>query len=159
MSVAIYDLAADIWPYIKREAISMPAVEQDQQHQPAAQDILVVDDEDSITSLLAEVLMDAGYQVRVAHDGAGALLAIQESLPALVLMDIAMPVMTGDEVLRHLRGHGYRLLPVVMMSAGHQLHPMLREGATAVIPKPFDIDVVLDIVTSALGRDLYEGLN
>jgi CheY-like chemotaxis protein len=108
--------------------------------------ILVVDDEVEIATFVAEILRDEGYRVRIAHDGGSALMDIMQHPPALVMLDIAMPVMVGDDVLRFLRRNGYGDLPVVIMTAG--LHPEIyrRSGATEVLPKPFDIDTLLEIV-------------
>ena len=64
---------------------------------------MVADDEISITSFIVDALTDEGYRVRVFHDGASALLAIQADLPALVLLDHAMLAMTGMELLIQLR--------------------------------------------------------
>lgn len=100
-------------------------------------DILIVDDEPSIAHLLVDILTDAGYQTRIATNGAEALLMIQESIPSLILLDMAMPVMNGYELLLYLRSHGYPDLPIVMMSAGTFIHQMRALGATDILPKPF----------------------
>lgn len=112
----------------------------------AAQRILVVDDEPAIATLIADTLEEEGYQVRIHHDGASALLDIINDPPDLMLLDIAMPVMVGDELLRYLRRHGYPDLPVIVMTAG--LHPeqYLAQGANAVLPKPFDLQKMVDLV-------------
>ena len=109
-------------------------------------DILVVDDEVPIAEFIAAALQEEGYPVRTAHDGASALLEIIERPPRLVLLDIAMPVMVGDELLRYLRRKGFAHLPVIVMTAG--LHPeiYLSQGANDVLPKPFDMEVLLDKV-------------
>lgn len=111
--------------------------------------ILVADDEWSIRSFVSEVLEDAGYLVQAVGDGASALAAIHQAPPALVLLDIAMPVMTGDETLHRLRTEGYTL-PIVVMTAGTQPERFLALRATAVLPKPFSIDALLTVVTKAL---------
>jgi DNA-binding response OmpR family regulator len=109
-------------------------------------DILVVDDEVPIAEFIAAALQEEGYPVRIAHDGASALLEIVERRPSLVLLDVAMPVMVGDELLRNLRQNGYADLPVIIMTAG--LHPeiYLSQGANDVLPKPFDMEVLLEKV-------------
>ena len=109
-------------------------------------DILVVDDEVPIAQMIATALQEEGYPVRFVHDGASALLEILARPPCLVLLDIAMPVMVGDELLRYLRRNGYTDLPVIVMTAG--LHPdiYLSQGATEVLPKPFDMEVMFEKV-------------
>jgi two-component system nitrogen regulation response regulator NtrX len=103
------------------------------------QRILVVDDEAPIAGLIADMLEDEGYSVRIHHDGASALIDILKDPPALLILDIAMPVMVGDELLRYLRRHGYEHLPVVVMTAGLRPDQYLAQGANVVIAKPFDL--------------------
>jgi len=109
-------------------------------------DILVVDDEMPIAQFIASVLQEEGYGVRIAHDGASALLEIIARPPCLVLLDIAMPVMVGDELLRYLRRKGYQDLPIIIMTAGLTPETYLAQGATDVLPKPFDMQLLLDKV-------------
>lgn len=112
--------------------------------------ILIADDEQPITEFVREVLVDEGYSVRIVHDGASALLAIESYQPDLVILDVAMPVMTGDEVLRRLRAGRFRTLPVIMATAGMHPQRFLNEGATATLAKPFDIDELLTLISQSL---------
>lgn len=113
-------------------------------------DILVVDDEVEIAEFIADILRDEGYTVRILHDGASALLAIFQASPGLVILDIAMPAMMGDELLRYLRRNGFHDLPIIIMTAGVHPHVFLAQGATDVLAKPFDVDVLLDKVAHYL---------
>ena len=93
------------------------------------------------------VVDENGSTIRLVRgDSASALVEITNHPPALVLLDIAMPVMIGDELLRHLRGNGFEELPVIVMTAG--LHPERYRlaGADEVLPKPFDIDALIAAV-------------
>lgn len=119
-------------------------------HKQPARDILVVDDDHAIAQFVSEVLYEEGYTVRVAHDGGSALLEILRDPPGMLFLDVAMPVMVGDELLRHLRSQGYSDLPVIIMTAG--LHPetYMSAGASAVMPKPFTVDRLLDLATHYL---------
>lgn len=108
--------------------------------------ILVVDDERSITEFVSDALLDEGYAVEVVHDGASALLTIQRGPPDLVLLDVGMPVMTGDELLRRLRGDSFSDLPVIIMTAGTNPEQYLDDGANAILKKPFSLDLLLDSV-------------
>ncbi len=112
-------------------------------------DILIVDDEAQIARLLAEVLTDAGYRVRVANTGARALAAVREQPPALILLDNMMPGLTGLDVLRSLRAEGFEKLPVIMTSAATSAEPLIRAGATDFLPKPFSSMTCL-IVSSGI---------
>ncbi len=109
-------------------------------------DVLIVDDEPPIAEFIADVLEEEGYRVRVLHDGAAALLEIMRRRPGLVILDVAMPVMMGDELLRYLRRHGYGDLPIVIMTAGMNPQSYLAYGAAAVLPKPFDVQSLLTVV-------------
>lgn len=122
---------------------------------PASNHVLVVDDEVPIAELVAEVLREEGYTVRIAHDGASALLDISMHCPGLVILDVAMPVLVGDELLRYLRRNGYDTLPVIMMTAGANPEVYYAHGATEVLPKPFDLNVLVDKVTTLLSQEAH----
>lgn len=108
--------------------------------------ILVVDDEGEIVKLIAEVLADEGYTIRSAHDGPSALYAVATSPPALVLLDYWMPGMTGAEVLEQIRATSSPDLPIILMSAGTRADMAQQSGATAFLPKPFDITALISCV-------------
>jgi two-component system response regulator ChvI len=112
--------------------------------------ILVVDDELPIIHILVELLGEEGYVVRVARDGASALIAIRESPPDLVVLDVAMPVMTGEELLHILRTTDFPTLPVIIATAGLNPERFLAQGATAVVSKPFELEPFLATVDRAL---------
>jgi DNA-binding response OmpR family regulator len=120
-------------------------------------DILIVDDEAPIAELLADVLQDEGYNVRVARDGASALLEIIKRPPGLVLLDVAMPVMLGSDLLVYLRRHGFSDLPIIIMTAGLSPLLYLTQGATEVLPKPFDVNVVVEKVAQYLPQGRSAG--
>ena len=109
-------------------------------------DILIVDDEQPITELLAEVLADAGYRVRIAYDGMETLAAVKEQMPALILLDHMLPGITGRDVMRALRAQGFVDLPVIMMSAAAPAEPLLQAGATDFLPKTFFLDDLLECI-------------
>lgn len=115
-----------------------------------AAEILVVDDHHEITDLVAEALADEGFEVRVAHDGASALRMVQERRPDLLLLDVAMPVMTGDEVLRYLRSLGHRDLPVILMTADRTPERFSALGANQLLRKPFDLGRLIQLVSAAV---------
>ena len=112
--------------------------------------ILVVDDEHLITDFVSDLLTDEGYTVRVAHDGASALLAIRADPPHLVMLEVAMPVMTGEEVLRELRANDFPDLPIIVATAGMHPERFLSQGATDVLSQPFDVTQLLALVSHRL---------
>ena len=92
-------------------------------------EVLIVDDEAPIAELLSDVLQDEGYNIRIARDGASALLEIIRRPPGLVLLDVAMPVMLGSDLLVYLRQHGFSDLPIIIMTAGLSPLVYLAQGA------------------------------
>jgi DNA-binding response OmpR family regulator len=108
--------------------------------------ILVVDDDHTVVALLVDLLNEEGYRVRYAFDGQAALREIARDAPDLVLTDMTMPHVNGVSLAGRLRLSGW-MMPVVLMSAGY--------GAADVpgfpfVAKPFDLDVLLQVVTHAL---------
>lgn len=83
----------------------------------ASDNILIVDDEESIRRSLAGILSDEGFSTEDAPDGEKALERLRQGLPDLVLLDIAMPGRDGISILEELR-QLWPELPVIMMS-GH----------------------------------------
>ena len=138
------------YPRAERQQILQPATPV--KNMQASNDILIVDDEAPIAQLLADVLQDEGYSIRIARDGASALLEIMKRPPGLVLLDVAMPVMLGSDLLVYLRRHGFGDLPIIIMTAGLSPLVYLAQGATEVLPKPFDVDVVMETVAHYLPR-------
>jgi CheY-like chemotaxis protein len=107
--------------------------------------ILIVDDDQSIAELMAELLNDEGYRVAIAADGASAVAMARRALPALVFTDSMMPGMGGSELIRELRRHPKtRSIPVVLMSS---VYPGDRRTlGVPFLAKPFGIDEVLELV-------------
>lgn len=110
--------------------------------------IFVVDDEASIADLLVELLTDEGYSVLSALTGEEALTIIAAHEPALLLLDLLMPKMSGAEVIEELATAGYTDLPIIVMTAAPKDAAQLlaTKGISSVIIKPFDIDEVLACV-------------
>jgi two-component system response regulator MprA len=97
---------------------------------------------------VTEVLEEAGYLIRAVGDGSTALSLIHTYRSSLALLDVAMPVMMGDEALRRLRADGL-VLPVIIMTAGTGPRRFLHVDASAVLPKPFTLEQFLAVVALA----------
>lgn len=110
--------------------------------------VLVVDDDALIRDTLATALSDEGYAVRVAPDGQIALETLYEWLPDLIVLDMMMPVMDGPAFRAAQRGlEPAANIPVIVLSAAHNIHARAAGlGATAVLPKPFDLGILLATV-------------
>jgi putative two-component system response regulator len=108
--------------------------------------LLVVDDDPGVSGLLLHVLRAEGYDVEVARDGVEALESLRRRRPDLVLLDIDMPRMTGDEVCRRLKADpATRLVPVIIITAQADLPRRLdawEYGADEFLSKPFQTKVV-----------------
>jgi len=118
-------------------------------------DILVVDDETDIVNLVVELLQDEGYEVRSAFNGEMALAAIERQQPAMILMDMYMPQMTGIMLLEHLRASGISNIPVVLMTASPRAAETVAEVALVdYLAKPFDIEQLLQCVARNFRRDV-----
>jgi CheY-like chemotaxis protein len=111
--------------------------------------ILIADDEEFIVDLLATLLEDEHYRVLRAYDGEQALLAAQRENPQLIITDIMMPRMTGTELATRLRAQEQATTstPIILMSA---VRSPIAIPNTIYLPKPFDIDHVLELVTLLL---------
>lgn len=114
--------------------------------------ILVVDDDAEIRELLHDLLTDEGFRVNVASDGKEALDILQREGGWVILLDLMMPKMTGQEVVERLKTDQALLQDnkVVLMSAGWRLaregHALKSDIVVAALPKPFEIDEVLSLL-------------
>ncbi len=118
--------------------------------------LLVVDDDPFIARLLEIELRAAGYDVRVASDGAQALVAAQERCPDLVLADVMMPNMDGFELTRRLRQDPRTAAVSIIMLTARGLSADKLEGfaigADDYIVKPFDTPELLARIRGVLRR-------
>ncbi len=127
------------------------------------QDILVVDDSVDSLQLLKDMLGKAGYHVRVASDGALALLSVAFNPPDLILLDVKMPDMDGFEVCRRLKSDvKSRDIPVIFISGLGEISQRVQGfnvGGVDYITKPFEVEEVLARVKTQLRlRELAEKL-
>jgi diguanylate cyclase (GGDEF)-like protein/PAS domain S-box-containing protein len=118
--------------------------------------ILIVDDRVINLEFLAMLLGYAGYRVLRSVDGAEALALARAELPALVISDIAMPVMDGIELVRHLQDDpATAAIPVIFYTATYsasEARSMAQTfGVAAVLTKPAEPQNILDLVAKALG--------
>jgi DNA-binding response OmpR family regulator len=118
------------------------------------QRILVVDDDQSVTSVLKRGLTYEGFIVETASSGFEALASARERYPDLVILDIMLPGMDGLEVLRRMRSADPQL-PILMLTAkdtpADQVEGLQR-GADDYVVKPFTFEVLLARVQALLRR-------
>jgi CheY-like chemotaxis protein len=113
--------------------------------------VLVVDDDPVIRSTVAELLVDEGYDVEQAADGAEALQLVRVATPDAIVLDLMMPKLDGWAFVDQCRTvPGCDDVPIVVMSATHGLHETAERlhamGVRAVVAKPFDVDALIAIV-------------
>lgn len=110
--------------------------------------IFIVDDDIHIGNMLEEVLQREGYKVSRAYSGAEALLVLSSQTPDLILLDLMLPGLNGEEVLPKIQG-----IPVIVLSAksetAHKVQ-LLLDGACDYITKPFDLTELLARITVQL---------
>jgi two-component system OmpR family response regulator len=121
-----------------------------------ARRILVVDDEQSITDMVAMALELQGASVAVAHSGAEALRSVQTFRPHLVVLDVMLPDQDGFEVLEHLRDDRRSAeTPVLFLTARGGLDDRLRGltlGGDDYMTKPFSVEEMLLRINAVLRR-------
>lgn len=110
--------------------------------------IFIVDDDIHIGNMLEEVLQREGYKVSRAYSGTEALLVLSSQTPDLILLDLMLPGLNGEEVLPKIQG-----IPVIILSAksetAHKVQ-LLLDGACDYITKPFDLTELLARITVQL---------
>ena len=115
--------------------------------------ILVVEDHADLREMLTVLLESEGFAVQTATNGAEALERLDEARPALILLDLMMPVMTGDEFRqRQLADPRYRDVPVICMTAAHDGPTRAqRIHADEFFQKPLDFEQLISVVRTRVG--------
>ena len=118
--------------------------------------ILIADDDRDILDLVAFKLSAAGHELITATDGATALTEARRAVPDIVVLDVAMPGMSGLDVCRELRADAMTTdVPVILLTARDQAADVeagFDVGADAYIVKPFSPRELQDRVTALLSR-------
>lgn len=116
--------------------------------------LLVADDDDDILQLLSFRLERAGYEIVQARNGAEALRLAIELRPALAVLDVMMPGLSGFEVTRELRANEEtRTMPIILLTAkaqGSDVSQGMAAGADDYVKKPFDARDLKDRVERLL---------
>lgn len=117
--------------------------------------VLVVEDDASIRAFVTDALIEAGYAVREASDGAAALDALHQERPLALVLDLGLPYVDGTAVARASRTLYDGDVPIVVISARPDAELDAREvGASGLLRKPFLIEELESVLGRALaGRD------
>ena len=116
--------------------------------------VLVVDDEPNITELVAMALRYEGFTVKTAATGRGALTAVSQFAPALVILDVMLPDIDGMEVLRRLNVAGHKV-PIIFLTAKDATEDKvhgLTVGGDDYVTKPFSVEELMARVRVVLRR-------
>lgn len=116
-------------------------------------EVLVVEDDVDINGLLCNILLKKGYKVRGAYSGSEAIMCIEKFNYDLVLLDLMLPGIDGEEIITEIRK--VKIMPIIVISAKTSQEEkinVLGIGADDFITKPFDINEVLARVEAQLRR-------
>lgn len=117
--------------------------------------ILIIDDDVYIGDMLQQTLTKHGYGVQRAYSGTEALLVLQSAVPDLILLDLMLPGLSGEELLPKIRD-----IPVIVTSAKADADSkisLLRGGAVDYMTKPFDIGELLARIEVQLRKNVPGG--
>lgn len=118
--------------------------------------ILVVDDEPNIRELLSTSLRFAGFMVRTVGNGAGAIAAVIDEEPDLIVLDVMLPDMSGFGVTKRLRASGY-VSPILFLTAKDATDDKiegLNAGGDDYVTKPFSLDEIVARIKAILRRTM-----
>jgi CheY-like chemotaxis protein len=113
--------------------------------------VVVADDESHILQLLAMVLGDLGAEVVGVRNGELALRAAQERRPALLISDVMMPRLRGDELCRRVKADPELARTAVVLLSAVSREDIPESGADAFVAKPFDLDEIEALARRYLG--------
>lgn len=117
--------------------------------------ILIVEDDTDINNLLKKILKTVGYEVEQAFSGTEAMFYFNKHTPDLLLLDLMLPGMSGEELLRLIRGERKCNIPVLVLSAKNALKDKVELfgiGADDYITKPFEPEEIVARVHAAIRR-------
>lgn len=119
--------------------------------------ILIVDDDMHISNMLFEVLTKQNYKVSRAYSGTEALLFLSNEKPDLILLDLMLPGLSGEEVLKKIKD-----IPTIIVSAKEDINNkvnLLFGGAADYVTKPFDINELLARISIQLRKSNSQSKN
>ena len=117
--------------------------------------ILIIEDDEDINRLLYKILKKKGHEVKQAYSGTEGKLLLCQEMPDLVLFDLMLPGMKGEELTAYIREEKKSSVPIIVLSAKAGLEnkvELLTMGADDYITKPFEPQEVLVRVMAALRR-------
>lgn len=116
--------------------------------------VLIIDDDIHISNMLCKVLNKEGYDVLLAYSGTEALLVLKNSKPDVILLDLMLPGLSGEELLPKIKG-----IPVIIISAKVDIDnkvDLLLGGASDYLTKPFETKELLARIAVQLRKSTIE---
>ncbi len=115
--------------------------------------ILIIDDDENILHTLETVLQEAGYEVLATADGPQGIELFKEKAPDLVLLDLALPSISGLEVLKKIRELDTEAKVLIITGYGSEesSRVAVRYGAVGFLTKPVGVNALLQEIRSAIG--------
>ena len=123
--------------------------------------VLVVDDEPMIRALVAKIVERAGFQFDLARDGAEAIEKLEKQSYTVLIVDLMMPVKDGYAVVDWIKQHVEHKPAIIVVSAADSAALRRFDGSMvhSIIRKPFDVDVLGDLITAAAASGEREDAN
>jgi CheY-like chemotaxis protein len=120
---------------------------------PSRGRVLLIEDDEEVTTTLMEILVELGYEVSAAADAQQGLSLVPIFRPDVILLDLTMPGMSGFEALPHFRRH-HPTRPVIVVTSN--IEPEIeelvrRKGAFGFVGKPFDMAALDQLIRAAMG--------
>src|SRR5262249_41266101 len=117
--------------------------------------VLIAEDEEPIAEAIAFLVQENGYTPLIANNGRLALEFARARHPVLVITDLMMPYMDGDELISTLRADAAldnHVAPYTILLSAAGLRRMRNAGADAILPKPFELDDLERLLRQFMGR-------
>ena len=115
--------------------------------------ILIVEDDCDFQDIYQLYLQGESFQVLTASNGKEAMAVLERETPDLIILDLIMPVMDGEEFYVWLRGQEkWRHIPVIIASVNEKSPPRINElgGISGSLKKPFEIDALIGMIRANL---------
>lgn len=120
--------------------------------------ILIVEDDEDLQVLYGLYLQGLSYQIRRAYDGLEALQLVAQEKPDLIILDMIMPVMDGEEFLTRLRTErGVKDVPVIIASVNEKIPPKVLAlgNISSTLKKPFTVEVLINRIQEAFSEKSF----
>jgi CheY-like chemotaxis protein len=117
-------------------------------------DILIIDDDDMMVEIMADVLADQGHEVRSASDGRAGIAEALRLCPDLIILDMNMPGLTGYQVAARIKADpATRHVPIIAATGyddAESCEAAYKAGCSRFLPKPLDAGQLIDLVEEIL---------